>query len=209
MKIRVFVLTILIVVSVTLAAPAHAQTAPGRLEVGAHASLLRLADFGATNAGIGGRLSFNLSSWLAVEGEASFFPHDKVTLPSSSLTPELRVTYDRRRSDLFFGAKMGLRRDRFGVFGKVRPGLTRLAHKGVGCVGNDCALILLALPQYRTAPALDLGGVLEMYPSARTVARIEFGDTIISNRSVAAPCPQTTCGTGHNLSSRFGFGVRF
>ena len=68
-------------------------------------------------------------------------------------------------------------------------------------------LMLLAVPEYRTEFAFDLGGVLEFYPSARTVARIDAGDTMIRHRSSAVP-PCQEC-TTHNFSSRFGVGVRF
>jgi hypothetical protein len=74
-------------------------------------------------------------------------------------------------------------------------------------VGNGCALVLIALDTYRTEFALDLGGGIEFYPSRRTVARVELGDTIIRHRSFAPPCP-SGC-TSHNLSSRLGIGVRF
>ena len=63
-------------------------------------------------------------------------------------------------------------------------------------------------PEYRTEIALDLGRVFELYPSARTVIRMELGDTIIRHRSIAPPCFGTSC-TSNNLASRFGVGLRF
>jgi len=50
--------------------------------------------------------------------------------------------------------------------------------------------------------------VLELYPSGRSVARFEVGDTIVRHRSTAPPCFSGDC-TSHNLGSRVGFGVRF
>lgn len=186
-----------------------AQPAAPRLEVGAQASFLHLSDFQTTNAGVGGRVSFDVTKWATIEGEADFFPSDDVLLPPSTLTPDLHVAYGRRRADAFFGVKMGVRRDRLGVFAKVRPGFTRLTSSGQPqCVGDVCALALLVRPEYRTEFALDLGGVLEFYPSARTVARFELGDTMIRHRSVAPPCWFSSC-TSHNLSSRLGVGLRF
>jgi hypothetical protein len=111
---------------------------------------------------------------------------------------------------MFAGVKLGMRGERLGIFAKVRPGFARLTDRGQECLGIDCARVLMlrALPSYRTEFALDLGGGLEFYPSARTVTRLELGDTMIRHRSLAPPCPASTC-TSHNLSSRFGVGLRF
>jgi hypothetical protein len=187
---------------------ANAQPSTSRFEVGAHASFLRLSDFETTPAGFGGRVSFDLTRWAALEAEADFFPKDDAMFPPSELTPALGIVYRRTRANALFGAKLGWRNDRFGVFGKVRPGFTRLSDSGVECVGDVCALVLLARPEYRTEFALDLGGVFEFYPSARTVARFDLGDTMIRHRSSAPPCWGSNC-TSHNLTSRIGVGVRF
>jgi hypothetical protein len=186
-----------------------AQSSPSRVEVGAQVSFLRFSEFGTTNTGVGGRVSYDLVDWATIEAEANFFPDDDILLAPSNLTPDLRVAYVRRRVDAFLGAKLGMRNDRFGVFAKVRPGLTRVTNNGgIECVGSECALILLVRPEYRTEFALDFGGVFEVYPSSRTVARFELGDTMIRNRSVAPPCWGQSC-TTHNLSTRFGIGLRF
>jgi hypothetical protein len=201
---------ILVVVFLCSADVASAQPAASRLEVGAQASFLSLSDFDTTNAGVGGHLSYDLAKWTAVEAEASFFPNDDVTLPPSSLAPNLRVTYARKRAAAFFGVKTGIRGDKLGLFAKARPGFTRLTAAGTPalCSGTLCPLALLVRPEYRTEFAFDLGGVLEVYPSGRTVARFELGDTMIRHRSMAPPCWQARC-TSHNLSSLVGAGFRF
>jgi Outer membrane protein beta-barrel domain len=195
------------------AAPAWAQP-DQKFELGGQVSALRLSDFPATNAGLGGRFSYDLARWIAVESEFSWFPHDDVTVRSNS-TPELGTSYHRRRAEAFFGPKMGLKTQRFGFFGKVRPGVARLSDQGVECEGDFCALMtlglpvsLLARPVYRTEFALDVGGVVEFYPSPRTILRFDIGDTLIKHRSQAPPCWGTTC-TSNNFSSRFGVGVQF
>jgi hypothetical protein len=78
-----------------------------------------------------------------------------------------------RRAEAFAGVKLGVRGDRFGVFAKRRPGLTRLIDKGQECLGADCVRVLMLLAV-----------------------------------SLAPPCPADTC-TSHNVSTRFGVGVRF
>lgn len=190
---------------------ASAQGQGGRFEVGGQASLLRLTDFGATNVGVGGRVIVDVRRWLAIDAEGQFFPTDDILIRSRSLADaDFAVAHRRRRADGFFGVKLGARRDRMGLFGRIRPGFTRLLDQGIECVGVDCARILMLFVRddYRTEFALDLGGGAEFYPSRRTVARVEFGDTMIRHRSFAPPCWAERC-TSHNFSTRVGGGVRF
>lgn len=212
MRTRLAVLSVLFMASTVVVPPADAQTASGaRFELGAQVPALRLTDFDATVPGFGGRVSFDLSRWATLEGEVNYYPNDDVQVGSSFQLPELAVAYDRSRTEGLFGVKLGYRGERFGVFAKARPGFARLTDRGVRCVGDDCArvLMLLAVPDYRTEFALDLGGVLEFYPSARVVARLDVGDTMVRHRStIAPPCPSEGC-TSHNLASRFGLGLRF
>lgn len=104
--------------------------------------------------------------------------------------------------------KGGYRGERLGVFAKLRPGVTVLADRGVDCLGEVCALMLLAVPDYRPEFAVDAGGVVEFYPSARWVARVDVGSLIVRHRSSAPPCPGGDCTTA-NLATSFGVGVRF
>ena len=172
----------------------------GAVEVGGHVSILQLEDSSTTNTGFGGRVSWHLAPWGAFEAEANYFPDDRFVQDSSALR------YERRRTDLFAGPKLGFRGERFGIFGKVRPGLTWLTNKGVACEGEVCALILIAEPDYRTEFALDLGGVLEFYPSPRSVLRGDVGTRLIWNRSSAPPCDGCTT---QNFASSIGVGYRF
>ena len=182
-----------------------AQSDP-RLEVAGQATMLRLNDLG-TSAGFGGRVSFDVTNLVAIEGELNFFPNEKITLPMGGLTAgTAKLAYHRRRTDALVGAKVGRRGERFGLFARVRPGVSRLSDRGIGCDGDLCALILVARPQYRTEFAFDLGGTVEFYPSARSVARLDLGDVMIRHRSSAPPCSGCTT---HNFTSRFGVGMRF
>ncbi len=69
----------------------------------------------------------------------------------------------------------------------------------------------------RTDFALDLGGVVELYPSSRTILRFDAGDTILRSGThnvpvrtpffdVVAPVPDRTT---HNFQGSVGFGFRF
>jgi len=189
---------------------AAAQSSAPRFDIAAQTALLRLSDPGSTSAGIGGRLTFDLSSWVALDGEVNFYPRDNFALASEAVVNgNMQLVYHRRRSDAFVGLKVGQRGDRFGLFVKARPGFARLSDKGVECRGEVCALalILFAPTEYRTEFALDLGGIIEYYPTPRTVARVDIGDVMIRHRSATAP-PCASC-TTHNLSTRVGVGFRF
>src|SRR5687767_8830156 len=86
------------------------SASPSRVEVGAQFSTLTLTDFDATNAGLGGRVSYDLLRWLAVEGELNFFPRDRVEVKSEGIAPAgLRIGYRRTRFEGFVGPKIGQR----------------------------------------------------------------------------------------------------
>lgn len=177
-----------------------------RIQIGGQVSALRIQDLDSTSVGFGGRFSYDLLDWLSVESELNLFPRETITV-DSQIGGDLRLAYRRQRSEALFGSKVGMRTGRFGLFAKVRPGFVHLGDQGVDCVGEVCALALLLRPVDTTEFALDLGGVLEFYPSARAIARVDLGDTMIRHRGQAAPSC-SNC-TSHNFESRIGFGLRF
>lgn len=187
---------------------AFAQTEPGRFEVGGQLNLLRLED-SDTTVGLGGRLTFNVTDWLGVEGEYQFQPNDELFVGTDVDGQQAGVRYERRRSTALFGVKAGYRGERFGIFGKVRPGFTRLSDRGVDCKGDVCALMIMVVPEYRTEFALDLGGVFEFYPSSRWLLRADVGSLIVRHKEGGAPpCFAGDC-TSKNFAASFGAGFRF
>jgi hypothetical protein len=96
MRIRLVVFPILLFVSVSGATRAAAQPAGSRFEVGVQATMLRFSDFEQTNTGIGGRVSFDLSRWAAVEAEGTS-PRQRHTHPAVTTfthnIPDLQVAY--------------------------------------------------------------------------------------------------------------------
>jgi hypothetical protein len=202
---------VLLVTCASGARAASAQTSGERFEVAANLNMLRLSDFSSTRAGLGGRVTFDLTPQIAIEGELAFYPKDRIVQSeSTSGTGTYQIVGNRRRTDALFGVKAGMRSDRYGLFAKARPGFTRLADRGTACEGPGCAVILMLIAPYRyqTEFAFDFGGGFELYPTRRTVARVELGDTMIRHRSAAPPCLAGGC-TSHNLSSRLGIGYRF
>jgi hypothetical protein len=106
------------------AIPAQGQTFRPGIEVGGQAVIARLgSDDSPVSTGFSGRLTFDFSRWVALDGETEF--------------------------------------------------------------------------------AFDLGGVLEVYPTSRIVARFDLGD-VMTTRNERTPQAST-----HNLTSRLGIGIRF
>src|SRR5262245_42477889 len=153
-------LRIALVASLTFVVAATASAQSPRFEVAGQATVLRLSNPGATNAGLGGRFLIDLSNWTAVDTEFNYFPADDIVY-TGSFYGRLEVSHQRRRAEGLFGVKVGRRYERFGAFGKIRPGFTRLSDRGIRCEGDGCALMLFARPVYRTEFAMDFGGVLE------------------------------------------------
>jgi hypothetical protein len=89
----------------------RAQSGPYRFEAGGGYSLLRteFLEEPSTESGVMGRLGYDVHRHISLEGEFSLFPRD-LGVYSEGMTTGL------------FGAKVGQRFERVGVFGKVRPG---------------------------------------------------------------------------------------
>jgi hypothetical protein len=193
-------LILAILVGAISTSSAFAQSASGRGDVALQTSLLNSNGATGLNPGVGGRVTLNLWRGVALDGEATFFPNDDFHQGIS--------VYRRSRTEGFLGAKVGYRGDRFGVFGKFRPGVTRLAHRGLGCTGGEqCWLILPVAPVYQSQFAIDVGGIVEFYPTSRLVTRIDVGELIIPDRPAVGRClPSCTSTT---LATRIGVGVRF
>ena len=183
---------VLLLLTLVLHESVIAQTEESKLEVGAQFSVIgRGASGGATNIGGGGRLTFNLTKYLALEGELNYFP--------SAGFNNVRSFQGQ------FGVKSGLRFDRFGVFGKVRPGFinTKFDFRafcppfpcppGLFCISTPCSPV-----GSNTDFSLDVGSVAEFYPSKLVTVRFDVGDTVV-NRTFAT----------HNLQLGAGVGFRF
>ena len=167
-----------------------------------------------TEPGLGARFTYNLTNHIAFEAETNLFPRRELT----STMPGGRVFQGQ------FGIKAGKRFQRFGIFGKARPGfvgftqVTKLVDTFT--VPADPFGRVFTLGKFAVGKdvyfSTDLGGVVEFYPSRRILTRIDLGDTIIhygtfrgigaflSHAIVERP-PETK----HNLQFSAGVGFRF
>lgn len=190
----------------------QAQAEVPRFEVGGHFTSLSLSDFETTEPGVGGRLAYNVTNNIALEAEINVFPRE-------------REFEGGQKVQGLFGTRIGVRRERFGLFGKVRPGFVRfnnlmLAPGPFACPGGICQTPPPPPQTFsETNFALDIGGVVELYPSRRTIIRFDVGDTIIRSNSdqiILIPfsesplVPQSFIrSTSNNLQISVGIGFRF
>ncbi len=147
-----------------------------KFELGAQfTSLTKPDNFnGSTEAGFGGRFTFNLNRSVALEAVGNFFPH-KCRFCGQTGENSGNIT------QAFFGVKAGKRFEKWGIFAKARPGLVSFSDGESGYVSlNNGSTFPFEFQQNRaTYFAADLGAVLEFYPSKRIVTRFEAGDTLI------------------------------
>jgi hypothetical protein len=182
-------------------AESHSAGDEYKAEVGAFYTGIHLKGFGETINGLGARFGYNINKYLAVDAEASFMP--ETHLGNNQLGQKVQG---------FIGVKAGMRSRYVGVFAKARPGVMFIGEvtSGFNCSGTGIATI--CRPSHNNF-ALDAGGVIELYPSSRTIIRFDAGDTIVRIRSATAgillSTPMTTIDTTHNFQLSLGFGYRF
>jgi hypothetical protein len=191
-------------------ARAQAKDAP-KVELGVQFTSLTMSEISSSSEpGVGARITYNLTDNVAVEGQFDLFP-------DGNRFRGLRN--GGRIAQGLFGVKAGKRYEKFGLFGKVRPGFTSFS------AGRE-ELVLLSPgpnpglgfePHRETHFSTDVGGVLEFYPTRRIVTRFDAGDTIIRygdstrsffNGTTVQPDP-ISGETRHNFQFSVGIGFRF
>lgn len=196
-------------------ARAQEQDVP-RFEIGVQYSSLsvNIPGFfggGTENAvGVGGRVTYNLNRYFAVEAEGNLSPSD---VPQSYVT-------GGASQQMQFGAKVGRRFRRFGLFAKARPGFVSFGETLTPVPFQSGGFNTFTFQRERkTHFSMDVGGVLEFYPTRRTLVRFDAGDTIIryGGHPEVEPFPIlagpsiTNAGseTRHNFQFTAGVGFRF
>lgn len=191
MRNRILFTLLFITLAAHGAARAQSRTEGHRFEAGAVLTALDMRD--ATRSkpgGVGVRFGYNFHEYAAFDAELVHYPEN----PSGNFG----------ETQGLLGVKAGKR------FGKVPVGLFVKARPGFVKLGND---VTGYNPAYDpTRFALDLGGVLEIYPSERTIVRYDHGVTLINFGDAAinsATQPPRRLGTTYNRQISLGFGFRF
>lgn len=166
-----------------------------------------------TEPGFGGRIGYNINNYVAVEAEVNFFPQER--------------RFEGRQIELLSGVKVGRRFDKAGIFGKARPGFLSSRTSIFRPISGTACIAIFPPPAgcfeetstRQTNFAFDIGGVIELYPTGRTIVRFDAGDTIIRSgaRSIIAPSTIIPGGvivtvpaaTTHNLQGSISVGFRF
>jgi hypothetical protein len=174
-----------------------------RMEAGVHFTSLHLPAIDEWPGGFGGRFGYNLSQWIAVEGEFNYFPvkkPQKVSLGAlGSFASQNDVPGHFGESEALFGVKAGLHADKFGIFGKIKPGLIHL---------TDRQNMQNLKDQSRFRFALEIGGALEFYLSRSIAFRIDMGETLINfggYKQIGNFPPQDTHNQGFQAGAGFVF----
>lgn len=195
-----FTATILIM---ALSSIVRAQADIPKTEIGVNFSLLNIERVGGRSAepGFGGRFTYNVTKSVGLEAELNLFPKH---YNGTSNEDGGHITQG------LFGARIGKRFRKVGVFAKARPGFVSF---GQAILTRDSRSTTFQFGRL-THFALDLGGVLETYPTRHTVVRFDLGDTLVrygrqnftdafGNLSVSGAF------TRHNLQFSGGVGFRF
>jgi hypothetical protein len=164
-------------------------------------------------AGGGARFGFNATDNLAFEVEGNFYPRRRFGI---------NTAIGGYPSQVQAGVKYGRRFDRFGVFGKARPGVVHFSsvNEVTGYETFNFAGQPFFFPTFRdtgkTYFSMDVGGVLEFYPTSRVFTRFDVGDTMIRypvrdspSGAFVIPPPRLPAELRHNLQVTAGIGFRF
>ena len=201
---KTFILLLLTVI--TFVSVAVAQDKKDKIEIGAQGASLSLFHpdfpFDDTQVGVGARVTYNFNRSIAAEGEINFFPQKQFILSANGNAIQAQ-----------FGVKIGKRFEKFGIFGKVRPGFIS-ANNVATLLPDPTAPFGIAIKiERKELFSIDTGGVLELYPSSRMVVRFEAGDTIIRHPEVFQVSSTSTLervrGAEFNHNFQFTFGVGF
>lgn len=197
--------------------PQPDERKPAKIEVGIHFSALNIGQqdqrFSLTSdhvseAGAGVRVGYNLTRYLALEGEINFFPNENF------------ATFDRggNLTQSQFGVKVGKRFDKFGLFAKARPGflnfsrvVTQTGTQTITSGGQSFTFPIFEIKR-RNFFSLDVGGVVEFYPSRRVLVRFDVGDTMVHEGDLpafAVGIPALPGGFEHKLQFSSGIAFRF
>jgi hypothetical protein len=149
-------------VLVLCALNAQAQEKNPKYEIGLHYASLNVVEKSDTDGGLGVRFTYNLNDYLGLEAETTFFPTRREGGP------------DNERQGLF-GARVGKRNKRFGVFGKARTGVTHF----YSLVNTIAPPTVFGFQQGFSRFSVDVGGVFEYYPHRNVAVRVDAGDTMI------------------------------
>jgi hypothetical protein len=156
---------LVIVFVVLLSGLVHAQDRRG--DVSLQASVRSLRELDATEVGLGARLSYRLTRWLAADGETSLFPGDAGS-----------PAFSASRLEGLMGLRGGPHLEQGGVYLALRAGAVRFSEAPAPF---PCILIFppplqCGIAAGKTVPSVQASAGFEAHPRERMVVRVEAGD---------------------------------
>lgn len=157
-----------------------------------------------TDLGLGGYVSGKIYRVFHFDGDILYFPASRDTVGPHD------------GGEIFqglLGVKGGIRRNHVGFFGKVRPGFNSYSRAVTSITGPVDGAHTFTYAR-STNIVLDLGGIVEFYPTERSTLRLEAGDTHIfyGSRSVDVNGTNLVYVGGrlrHSIQFIVGYGWRF
>jgi Outer membrane protein beta-barrel domain len=156
-----------------------------------------------TEPGFGGYASYRFYRVFYLDGDVLYFPQGTTFSGPHDGGAILQA---------LAGLKGGIRRNHFGFFGKVRPGFNSYSDALTGITSTSSGTTNTYARS--TNFVLDLGGIVEFYPTERSTLRIEVGDThiLFGDRNVNVDGNIESFPGGalqHSIQLMIGYGWRF
>lgn len=156
---RVLTYILVVFLLTVYASTALAQEQNAKYEIGVLIPTINVTEKSDKDTGLGLRFTYNVTDYFGLEAETSRFLQTREGGGDNEL-------------QALFGVRGGIRRKRYGLFAKVRPGITRFYLLGVSPGPNK-------FEQGHTRFSVDVGGVFEYYPRRNFAFRVDVGDTMI------------------------------
>jgi hypothetical protein len=174
-----------------------------RFDAGGQIAAVHSSEFDSGDVGIGGRFAWHPVELLGAEVEMNVYPR---TFPASRST-----SFSSSRVEGLFGVTAGPRFARVRPFAKLRPGFLSFRRQSIACILIFPPPLSCQLAAGRTLFALDVGGGVELFPTGRTVIRIDAGDRVLKYPGPSFRNGRATQESffSHDLRVSAGAGVRF
>jgi len=194
---RVFHLAGLFVLILGLASLGRAQDSPGRFETGASFTAIKSNGAGGGPFGPGIEGGINFGRHIALDGAFNWLPERFVLVTGGHVVQAL------------IGAKVGTRFQHFGFFAKVRPGFITTGSALRSSNFDPTQFIFTQRFARLTERALDLGGIIEYYPTKHWSLRYDAGDTMLFEELPTFNSPVRDFGTYRSNHFQFSTGVHY
>jgi hypothetical protein len=181
------------------------QQSTDRFQLGGQVTAVNSSEFENTDVGFGALFGWHPSTLVGTEAELNFYPKD--------LGPD-GAEFSSARVEGLFGVTVGPRLGPIRPFAKLRPGFVTFkeAPEPRPCILIFPPPLSCSLAAGTTLFALDVGGGVELFPSARVLFRVDVSDRMVRYPSPVLDnegTPHEDSFYGHDFRFAAGAHVRF